>query len=89
MIRKYLHHTTTIGLKYFFDLDLHTMTHSLAFVIVAVTSLKIIGYWMVEEFHEGIHTIKYDYIIIKEQFTRLAKKWDNNGNNIFAAILKN
>ena len=88
MIRKYIHHAATVGFKYFFDLDLHTMTHSLAFIIIALGFLKFAGYWLAEEFQDGIQTIKTDFMTIKDQFAQFSDKLENYKNNNFAAYFR-
>ncbi|WP_133162442.1 hypothetical protein [Flavipsychrobacter stenotrophus] len=93
MIRKYIHHAATVGFKYFFDLDLHTMTHSLAFVIIAFGFLKFIGYWLAEEFQYGVQTIKTDFMTIKDQFAQLSDKLekyrDSDSGEYFGELKNN
>lgn len=89
-MKKYLQHIAIVALKYFFDLDYSTFVHSFAMFFVVFGFIKLIGYWLAEEFQGGIETVKYDFATLKVQATQFTERLQSDENdNAVLAYLRN
>ena len=62
---KTIAHIAMIALKYFFNIDHHICADVVTVILVIVYSLKMLPALVINEFQEGIQTIKEDILDIR------------------------
>lgn len=88
MTRRYIEDLLTTSLKYFFDVDFHTLLHSFTVVIVALGVIRLIGLWIYAGWHKSLQTVKNDALEVKTSLIKMTSKLDKH-EQAFTGYIRN